>query len=69
MEDMTIFIQEATKEEPIQTLEVTLMEMDGIERALVDMEDGEVKVTYNENEVAKEQIITRIKQHGLHVVE
>ncbi|WP_088105593.1 heavy-metal-associated domain-containing protein [Halalkalibacter urbisdiaboli] len=69
MQDMTIIIQEATKEQPIQTLEVTLMQMNGIERALVDMDDGEVKVSYNENEVNKDQIITHIKQHGLHVLD
>jgi copper chaperone CopZ len=41
--------------------------MDGVERALIDMEDGEVKIEYNENQVTQEQIIKRIQQHRLHL--
>lgn len=69
MKDMTIFVKEATQEQPIQTLETILVKLDGVERALVDIEDGEVKITYNENHVSPEQIITRIKQSGLHPLE
>ncbi len=67
MNEMTIHIKEATKEEPIQTLEMVLMQMDGIERALVDITDGEVKVSYNENQVSKDEIIKKIQQHGMHI--
>jgi copper chaperone CopZ len=67
--DMTLFIKEATSMLPIQTLETVLMQMDGVERALVDTEDGEVKITYNENQVAQEKIINRIQEHGLHLLE
>ncbi|MBM7583571.1 copper chaperone CopZ [Bacillus pakistanensis] len=66
MEDMTIFIKEATREKPIQTLETVLMQIDGVERALVDIVDGEVKVTYNEGQVKQEEILSSIQQHGLH---
>ncbi|MFB3159995.1 hypothetical protein ABLO26_01315 [Neobacillus sp. 179-J 1A1 HS] len=66
---MTLFIKEATSMLPIQTLETILMQMDGVERALVDTEDGEVKITYNENQVAQEKIINRIQEHGLHLLE
>ncbi|WP_028403164.1 heavy-metal-associated domain-containing protein [Ectobacillus panaciterrae] len=68
MADTTIYVKEATNEQPIQTLETILVQMDGIEWAWVDMEDGEVKITYNENEVTQEQIINRIQQHGLHLL-
>ncbi|RBW70143.1 hypothetical protein [Bacillus taeanensis] len=67
MEDMTVYIKEATKEKPIQTLEEILIGMNGVERALVDIEDGEVKITYNENEIAQDHILNRIKNHGLHI--
>ncbi|WP_100404914.1 heavy-metal-associated domain-containing protein [Bacillus solitudinis] len=67
MENVRIQIKEATREEPIQTLEVTLMSMEGIERALVDIKNGEVTIDYNENEIAKEKIIQKIQQHGLHL--
>ncbi len=66
---MTLFIKEATSMLPIQTLETVLMQMDGVERALVDTEDGEVKITYNENQVAQEKIINKIQEHGLHLLE
>jgi copper chaperone CopZ len=67
--DMTLFIKEATSMIPIETLETILMQMDGIERALVDTEDGEVKITYNENQVGQEKIINKIQEHGLHLSE
>jgi copper chaperone CopZ len=69
LKDITIFIKEATSEQPIQTLETILMQMDGIERALVDIDDGEVKIRYNETQVGHEKIKNRIQQHGLHVLE
>jgi len=64
---MTIYVKEAIREEPIQTIETILSEMDGVERALVDLTDGEVKIKYNENLVSEEQIKHRIVQHGLHI--
>ncbi|RXI96669.1 hypothetical protein DS745_23510 [Anaerobacillus alkaliphilus] len=67
MNEFTIHIKEATDEEPIATLEMILMQMEGIERALVDITDGEVKVSYNENKVSKDEILTRIQQHGMHI--
>jgi hypothetical protein len=69
LKDITIFIKEATSEQPIQTLETILMQMDGIERALVDIDDGEVKIKYNETQVGHEKNKNRIQQHGLHVLE
>jgi copper chaperone CopZ len=66
---MTIFIKEATNEQSIQKVETILMKMDGVERALVDTEDGEVKITYNQNQVAQEKIKNRIQEHGFHLLE
>ncbi|MED3553251.1 heavy metal-associated domain-containing protein [Cytobacillus praedii] len=65
---MTLFIKEVTSEQPIQILETILIQMDGVERALVDTEDGEVKVTYNDDQITQEQIIARIRHHGLHPI-
>lgn len=66
MADTTIYVKEATNEQPIQTLESILIQMDGVEWTDVNMEDGEVKITYNENQVTEEQIINKIQQYGLH---
>ena len=67
LKDLTVFVTEATKGHPIQTLESILVDMDGIERALVDSDDGEVKIVYNEEQVSPEQIKNRIQLHGLHL--
>jgi copper chaperone CopZ len=64
---MTIHVKEAVNEQPIQTLETVLVQMEGIDRALVDIEDGAVKIEYNENQVSQEKIKKRIQQHGMHI--
>jgi len=69
MEDMTIYVKEAIKEQPVQTLESILMEIDGVERALVDMDDGEVKIIYNETLVDQDKIKLRIQRFGLHLLD
>ncbi|WP_223590884.1 heavy-metal-associated domain-containing protein [Neobacillus bataviensis] len=61
---MTVNLKEAGKNQSIQTLETILSGMDGIERALVDTEDGEVKIEYNENELSQEKIRNTILQNG-----
>lgn len=68
MADTTIHVKEAKTDEAVQTLETILVQMDGVERALVDMEDGEVKIEYNEKQVTHEQIVNKIQQHGLHLL-
>lgn len=64
---MTIYIKEATEEKPIQSLEDILNEMGEIERSLVDVEEGEVKITYDENQISQEQITQRIQLEGFHI--
>jgi len=68
MKTMTIFVKEATTEKPIQSLEAVLAEVPEIERALVDVDDGEVKISYDENQISEEQIIQRIQVAGFHIV-
>ena len=67
MAEMTLYVKEATERSSIQTLETMLSDMDGIERALVDTEDGEVKVTYDGEKVSQNDIEQKIQQHGLHL--
>ncbi|MBZ5200054.1 hypothetical protein HU147_02390 [Planomicrobium chinense] len=64
---MTIHVKEATSETPIQEIEGLLLKMDEIERALVDVEVGEIKITYDENQVDEDQIIKRIQLEGFHI--
>ena len=41
--------------------------LDEIERALVDVEEGGIKITYDENQVDEDQIIKRIQLEGFHI--
>ena len=67
MQTMTIYIKEATAEKPIQSLEGILADVPEVERALIDIEDGEVKITFDENQISEEQIIQRIQIEGFHI--
>lgn len=67
METITIFVKEATAEKPIQNLEETLAQLPEIERSLVDVDNGEVKITFDENQISEEQIIKRIQVEGFHI--
>ena len=67
MANLTIYVKDAVKEQPIQSLESILSQMAGIERALVDTEDGEVKIEYNETQVSPEKIKETVLQHGLNL--
>ncbi|WP_033542388.1 heavy-metal-associated domain-containing protein [Planococcus sp. CAU13] len=67
METMTIFVKEATAEKPIKALEDVLAQVPEIERALVDVENGEVKIDFDNNQISEEQIIKRIQVEGFHI--
>lgn len=67
MRKMTIYVAEAKSERPIHELEDLLLKEAGIERALVDVEDGEVKLELDETKVKESQIIRLIKESGFHL--
>ncbi|KOF12067.1 metal ABC transporter ATPase [Planococcus glaciei] len=64
---MTIHVKEATSATSIQEIEGLLLKMDEIERALVDVEEGGIKITFDENQVDEDQIIKRIQLEGFHI--
>ncbi|MCM3610115.1 heavy-metal-associated domain-containing protein [Planococcus sp. MERTA32b] len=68
MQTMTVHIKEATAEKPIQSLEDILADVPEIERALIDVENGEVKITFDENQISEEQIVQRIQVEGFHIL-
>ncbi|TAA73527.1 heavy-metal-associated domain-containing protein [Planococcus salinarum] len=68
MKTMTIFVKEATAEKSIQSLEEVLAGVPEIERALVDVEDGEVTINYDENQISEDQIIRRVQLEGFHIL-
>ncbi|TYR75782.1 heavy-metal-associated domain-containing protein [Rossellomorea vietnamensis] len=67
MDEMTLRVKEATDRAAIQNLENALLSLDGIERALVDTGDGEVKITYNSDKISRGEVAEIIQQNGLHV--
>lgn len=69
MEIVTFLVKEATSEQPIQSIEAMLTSLKGVERALVDVEDGEVKIEYDETQVRKDQLMDELVQQGFHVSE
>jgi hypothetical protein len=68
MKTMTVYVKEATEEKPIHTLESFLLEMQEVERALVDIEEGEVAITYDAEQISEDQLVKRIQLEGYSLV-
>lgn len=67
MQTTTLYIKEATTEGPILNIESILLSTVGVERAIIDVDDGEIKIEYSEDQLSPEQLITLIEQYGLDV--
>ncbi|MGG1401317.1 heavy metal-associated domain-containing protein [Bacillus salipaludis] len=67
MTNLTLQVKEAVNPEAIQRIESMLVQIEGVERALVDTDDGEIKIEYNEKQISAENIQKRVKEHGLHL--
>lgn len=67
MQTTTLYVKEATTEGPILNIESILMSTVGVERAIIDVDDGEIKIEYSEDKLSPEQLITLIEQYGLDV--
>ncbi|MGF2615019.1 heavy-metal-associated domain-containing protein [Rossellomorea vietnamensis] len=65
MDEMTLRVKEATDRATIQELENALLSLEGIERALIDTEDGEVKITYNSHQISRAEVEQVIQENGL----
>lgn len=64
MAEVTLFVENAENAKDIQALENSLMQINGVERALVDIEDGETKISYDENRVTRIDLVRQIEDHG-----
>ena len=69
METTTLYVKEATTEGPILNLESILLNTEGVERAIIDVDDGEIKIEYSEDKLSPSQLVTLIEQYGLNVSE
>ena len=63
----TIFVKEAVSDGPIQSIQSILQQTKGIERAMIDVDDGEIKIEYNPDKINLQLITLLIEQNGLNV--
>jgi copper chaperone CopZ len=66
MSETTIFIKEATGEKQIQQIEQLINQMEGVERVLVDTDDGELKIEFDDRKVSKDEILSALEQNNYH---
>ncbi|WP_144528566.1 hypothetical protein [Peribacillus simplex] len=67
MQTTTLYVKKATSEGPILNLESILLKTEGVERAIIDVDDGEIKIDHSEDKLSPNQLITLIEQYGLNV--
>ena len=48
-------------------IEVLLAKMDGVERALIDVNDGDLKIEFNEDTIETVKIKQEIERQGFHI--
>jgi copper chaperone CopZ len=68
MSEQTIYIKEATSKPGIVKVEDILNQLHGIERVLVDTDDGEVRVEFDEKVISKERIVTTLIENNLTIL-
>ena len=66
MAEETILIPSATSRAPIQQIQQLLQGKDGIERVLIDTNDGELKIEYDEKKISSENIHAHLKENHFH---
>ena len=67
MTEETISVNEAISEKPIQQIEQLLNQLDGIERVLIDTDDGDVKIEFDDKKISRERIVLTLQQHNFHI--
>lgn len=64
MAETTIFVKEATTDSIIQQIEQLLNQIDGVERVLIDTEDGEVKIEFDMDKITEEEIASMLMEQN-----
>ena len=60
----TFFIKDLQGETQFQSLGHLLTTINGVERALIDTKDKEIKIEYIEKEIELKDIVANIESHG-----
>lgn len=63
----TFIVNEIMDVEMIQEIEMILNSFEGVERVLIDIEDREVKMEFDEKIITKEEIISALKTLGYYI--
>ncbi|RLL47726.1 hypothetical protein D8M04_00115 [Oceanobacillus piezotolerans] len=64
MAQTTFFVKEATSEPFIGQIEELLSQYDGMERILIDTDDGEIKIQFDDSKITPEQIATALMEEN-----
>ncbi|MFC4713305.1 hypothetical protein [Planococcus dechangensis] len=67
MRNMTLYVAEAKSEPFIHELEALLLAEPGVERALVVVEDGKIKLELDEIKIKESHIVQLIEEAGYHI--
>jgi len=67
MAEVTFFVEEATTGPKIQQIEDLLNDYDGMVRVLIDTDDGEIKIEFDENTITEEQIATALMDQNYNI--
>ena len=69
MSEAILHIEGMTCKSCVQTVERAILDLNGIERALVDLEKGNAFVQYDSNVVTEQKIKEAIQNSGYHIAE
>ncbi|MFD2046513.1 hypothetical protein ACFSTA_19420 [Ornithinibacillus salinisoli] len=67
MKVITLFVEDATSDPKIQEIEGILNESRGIDRVLIDTDDGEIKIEYNEEQISPKHIILMLQERDYNI--
>jgi copper ion binding protein len=67
MAERTLHVQGMTCDACIETVEKVITDISGVERALADLDNGQVHVQYDNNQVKLDQLEQAIKNSGYEV--
>jgi len=68
MGETTIYLKEATAEPQIQQIEYLLNQIEGMERVLIDIDDGEIKMEFDENTITAEEIASTLMEQNFFIM-
>ncbi|WP_100399023.1 hypothetical protein [Bacillus sp. FJAT-44742] len=63
MKQMTIQINKRSSEETIEKFQKEMLALEGVDRTLVEVEEGEIRIEYDEGKADPAELLRRIQQY------